>query len=354
MGPEIVEISAGGGTYTAFEVMEATAGFNEAARSFSLTLAADPDPGTAAWVFACGAPITITANGDLLCAAYVDLYRPRLSEKNEALIHVAGRSKGQDAIDCSAVHPTGYFQNQTPLQIVQALDSKFGIGFSSDQAMQPLPFYQITPGETVFRCIERLCRQQGLVLAAQPDGSIKLTKLSAGRQAPLQEGYNCKSLEAAHNWAGRHSHVIVRGQRPVGSGPANLQIEQTATDGAVNRYRPHVLIMDGDTDNTRAATAARYRIAAEAGNSLRAEVETQGFHDDGGLLWTPGNTVFLDSDFLAVHQLMGIKRVVYRQSKRRGSATHLTLVDPQAFGGQSGQAGSANAAWSTDAGGAED
>jgi prophage tail gpP-like protein len=349
MGPELVTVSAGSGIYSAFEDMEATAGFNEAARSFRLTIAAPGGGSATAWAFACGTELSISSNGSLLVTGYVDRYQPKLNEHSQAIIHVSGRGKGQDAIDSSAVHETGHFENQTPLQIAQALD-QFGIGFSSDQTMQPVPFYQVTPGETVFRCIEKLCRQEGLVLAGQPDGSIKLTKLQAASHTPLQEGVNCKGLEADHNWSGRHSHVIARGQRPVGTGAANLQIEQTATDGSVGRYRPHVLVIDGDTDPTRAMMRAKYRIMREAGHSLKASVIVQSFRDDGGQLWTPGNTVFLDSDFLDVHQLMGVERAVYKQS-RSGSVTHLSLVDPAAFGGQGGQGGSANSAWDTDAGG---
>jgi prophage tail gpP-like protein len=352
MGPELVTVSAGGGNYSAFESFEATAGFNEAARGFSLTIAAALGGDATAAVFTGGTEVSISANGDLLVTGYVDRYKPHLNEHSEALIHVAGRGKAQDAIDSSAVHPTGYFENQTPLQIAQALD-QFGVGFSSDQDMPPLPFYQITPGETVFRCIEKICRQQGLVLAGQPDGSIKLTKLSAVSQAPLLEGVNCKGLSADHNWAGRHSHVIARGQRASGTGAANTQIEQTATDGAVTRYRPHVLVIDGDTDPTRALARARYRIAREAGHALKAQVAAQGFHDDAGKLWTPGCTVFLDSAFLAVHQLMGIERVAYKQDRSGGSIARLSLVDPRAFGGQSGKGGSAGDAWDTDAGGDE-
>jgi prophage tail gpP-like protein len=350
VGPEFVTVSAGGGVYSAFESVQVTAAFNEAARSFSLDLAAPAGGDATAAMFYCGTPVEISANGELLCAAYVDRFEPHLSDHNQAIVKISGRGKGQDAIDSSAMHPTGYFKNQTPLQIAQALD-KFGIGFTSDQQMQPVPFYHLTPGETVFRCIEKLCRQEGLLLAGQPDGSIKLTKLGGGAQAPLIEGRNCKVLRADHNWAGRHSHVIARGQRPIGAGGADTtQIEHTATDGAVTRYRPHVLVIDGDTDNTRAAMRARYRIMREAGHSLKATVTVQGFHDDGGALWTPGNTVFLDSPFLAVHQLMGIERVVYAQARKAGSLSHLSLVDPAALGGSGGEGGSAGSSWNTDIG----
>jgi prophage tail gpP-like protein len=94
-----------------------------------------------------------------------------------------------------------------------------------------------------------------------------------------------------------------------------------------------VLVIDGDTDSPRAMQRARYRIAREAGHSLKASIVVQSFRDDAGMLWTPGNTVFLDSNFLDVHQVMGVERANYKQDRNGGSLTVLSLVDPQAFGG---------------------
>ncbi len=347
MGPEIVTVSAGGSTWSAFEKMEVGAAANEAARSFMLEIAAQLGGTATAWTFAAGTPVSISSNGDLLVTGYVDRYQPHLNEHSQAIIHVSGRGKGQDAIDCSALHPTGNFQNQTVLQIAQALD-QFGIGFSSDQQLKPIPFYQITPGESVFRCIEKLCRQQGLVLQGLANGSINITKMSSGTQSPLIEGVNCRSLSADHNWAGRHSKVIARGQRPIGNGVSNLQIEQTASDGSVNRNRPVLVVIDEDTDTTRAMQRAKWRLAREAGHALKAEIAVQSFHDDGGLLWTPGNSVFVDSEFLAIQQNMAVEKVTYSQRRGAGSIAHLHLCDPQALGGQAGQASSSNAAWSVD------
>jgi prophage tail gpP-like protein len=346
MGPELVTVAAGGLRYSAFEHVAVAAGANEAARSFSLAIAAAAGPSATAWVFACGTEVSIYAGGDLLVTGYVDRYQPKLHEHNEAIIHVSGRGKGQDAIDSSAVHETGYFENQNVLQIAQALD-KFGIGFKSDQALEPIPHYQITPGETVFRCIEKLCRQQGLVLTGQADGSINITRLSQARNSPLLEGYNCKGLEADHNWAGRHSHVIARGQAARGNGAQNTQIEQTATDDAVGRYRPSVVVIDEDTDATRAQNRAEWRLAREAGHALKAHIEVQGFHDEGGQLWAPGNLTYVDSPFLDVQQDMAIERVEFSQSRQQGSIAHLSLCDPQALGGKGGSAGKSGKAWSS-------
>jgi prophage tail gpP-like protein len=352
VGPEFVTVSAGGQTWSGFENVDVTAGFNEAARSFRLSIAAQLGGTGTFGTFASGTPVSISSNGDLLVTGYVDRYCPHLAEHSRAMIDVSGRGKGQDAIDCSALHATGNFQNQTVLQIAQALD-QFGIGFATDQNLQQIPSYQVTPGETVFRCVEKLCRSQGLVLAGQPDGSIKITKVSGQSNSPLVEGVNCKALSADHNWAGRHSQVIARGQRPVGNGASNLQIEQKVMDPSVNRFRPVLVVIDEDTDSTRAMSRAKWRLAREAGHALKASIEVQGFHDDAGQLWTPGNLTWLESPFLAIQQNMAIERVVYSQS-RSGSTAELQLCDPQALGGQgsSGAGGaSTNSAW--DVGGEE-
>jgi prophage tail gpP-like protein len=214
--------------------------------------------------------------------------------------------------------------------------------------LQPIPSYQIVPGETVFRLLERLCRQQGLVMTGQPDGSIKFTKTAPGMHAALIEGINCKGLEADHNWAGRHSHVIARGQRASGVGTSSLQIEQLAQDSAVNRYRPVVMVVDGDTDPQRAQQAAKWRQAREAGHSLKATIRVQSFRDDGGTLWTPGNLVPVDSDFLGIQGVMAVERVHWSQSRAAGSVSTLSLCDPRALGGEGGGSapgGSTNSVW---------
>jgi prophage tail gpP-like protein len=349
MGPEIVTIGAGGRTWTAFKKVEVNAALNEAARSFSFVIAAEGGATSTMWTFKAGTPITISFNGDLVFTGYVDRYQPQLKEHSSAEIHVSGRGKSQDVIDSSAIHPTGRFENQTVLQIGQALD-KFGVGISTDQKLDPIPFLQLTPGETVFRCLEKLCRSQGVTLAGQPDGSIRITNAGNARHTALVEGRNIKEISADHNWAQRHSHVTVRGQRPVGHGKDNLQVEQTATDETVGRYRPVVVVQDNDTDTKRAKKRAEHRRDREAGRSISAQVTVQGFHDDGGTLWTPGGLVWVESPFAGVVQDMVIEKTSFEQERDAGSITKLSLVDPQAYGGKAGKGGQSNAAWSTDAG----
>ncbi|WP_315734162.1 phage baseplate assembly protein [Bradyrhizobium sp. SZCCHNR1093] len=347
----VVTVLAGGAQWTAWRRVLVRAAFKSAARSFQIEAAAEPGGAATAWTFKAGTQIDILFDGALACRGYVDRYQPKLSEHKRAEITISGRSKSQDFIDCSAVHDTNQFKNKDPQQIAAELD-KFGVGISTDQQLKKVPIYRVTPGETAFRCLEKLCREQGVFPVGQADGSIKITKGGQKRHAGgLIEGINLKEIEADHNWSGRHSDVIVRGQKPYGHGADALEIEGLARDAEVGRYRPVIVYHDGDTDNDRAKKRATTRRDREAGNALKANVTVQGFADDGGALWEPGNLVFTDSDFADVHQDMAIETVEWSQDRDDGSLSVLSLVDPRALGGKGTKGGSAGGAWGTDAGG---
>jgi prophage tail gpP-like protein len=349
----LVTVAAGGGLWTAFERVLVRASFQEAARSFELKVAAEPGASATAWMFKAGTAISILSNGSLMCQGFVDRYQPTLGEHDTAEINISGRSRSQDYIDSSAVHDTNQFKNKDPQEIGAALDH-FGVGIATDEQLKKVPIYRITPGETAFRCLEKLCREQGVFPVGQADGSIKITKGGKMRHAgSLIERVNIKRIEADHNWSGRHSDVIVRGQRPFGHGEDALQIEAKARDAELGRYRPVIVIHDGDTDKDRAKKRAGTRRDREAGNSLKANVTVQGHHDDGGMLWEPGALVFVDSNFADIHQDMAIESVTYSQDRKDGTLSVLSLVDPRALGGKGGKGGSAGGAWASDAGGDE-
>lgn len=350
MGEEVVTVAVGGDRWTAFRRVMVRASFQDAARSFQIEAAVERGGAATAWAFKAGTALDIFFNADLACRGYVDRYQPVLGEHDTAEASISGRSKSQDFIDSSAVHDTGQFKDKTPQEIGAVLD-KFGVGVTTDEQLKKVPIYRITPGETAFRCIEKLCREQGVFPVGQADGSIHITKGGKRRHAgALVEGQNIKRIEADHNVSGRHSDVIVRGQRPYGHGEGALQIEAKARDAEVGRYRPVIVFHDGDTDNDRAKKRATTRRDREAGNSLKANVTVQGFRDAGGALWTPGWLIFVESPFADVRQDMAIESVTFSQDRQKGSETVLSLVDPRALGGKGGGGGSAGSAWATDAG----
>jgi len=348
MSGEIVTVEVGGARYTAWKSVCVRAAVKEACRGATLTIAAEAGAAATHRKFELFKPLKIFAGDDPVLDGYIDGRLPHMTA-TEALITIRIRAKGQDAVDCSAVHKTHEIRNKTPLGIAQELD-QFGIGFSSEADLQPIPLFRVTKGETVFRAVKRACRDQGLTLSGKADGGIELWNAKKGMKRHargLVEGVNMKVIAAEHNGCNRHSHVHVHGQSHAGHGPQALQIEGLAQDSTVPRYRPLVMVHDGETDKTRAGAKAKGRRDRGAGNGLSATITTPSWRDDGGVLWTPGYRVWVESEFADVTQDMLLESVDFAQDgDGGGTCAQLRLVDPRAHGGDKGKQNKSGSGWS--------
>ena len=344
MGEEIVTVHAGGRIFPAWKSVRVTAGADQAARSFRLVAAAETGAAALFWTFAPGRQVEISANGDLLLAGYVDAIAPALKASE---VTITGRSRSCDLVDCAALDETGWFEGRTPEEIGQALDA-FGVGISSAAPLRAVD-YQLTPGETVHAAVEKLCRDQGVTPCGQADGSMRLLGPPAEKHAGgLFEGGNLLDLRARHDFSRRYSETIARGQRPIGHGAANLELQMTARDSALARYRPTLLIVDDDTDAGRLKTRAEQRRDRAAGQALKALASVQGFRDHAGRLFEPGWLIWTESAFCRIAQNMMIERVTYLQDDRSGSIANIDLVDPRAYGGKPGRGSRSGREWSID------
>lgn len=348
MGVEVISLVVDGIRYTGFESVNVKAAFDEAARSFTMEIAAELGPSVTNNIFGVGKSVQIFANADLLLTGYVDRRQPRFDAK-QAIITISGRSASGDLVDGAAEHDTGYFEQKTPKEIGDEVAKNYGqTGFETDHPLDKIDQYQLTPGETVFRAVEKLARQQGLTLAGTADGKIKITKASSDRHAGgLIEGENILTGTADHNGSGRYSKYTVRGQRPFDHGIDNLEIEAVIKDSGVDRHRPVVIVQDEDTTKQRAKKRARNRRDRAAGNALKAVIDTQGFRDQAGTIWTPGWLVWTESPFLDIAQDMLIESVTYRQDEK-GSIATLALTDPRSYGGKGGKGNKSGNEWSMD------
>lgn len=348
MGPEYITIEVGGARWSAFEEIAVKAAFDEAARSFTFLVAAELGASPTNAIFRKGARVEIYANSDLLLRGFVDRKRPRFDAKS-AIISVSGRSSSGDLVDGAAEHTTGAFRNKDPKQIADEISREYSeTGFETDQSLKKVDQYQLTPGESVYRCVEKLCRQQGLTLYGTAEGKIKITKAGSQRHSGgLIEGQNILTGESDHNGSNEHSKYTVRGQRPFDHGIENLEIESVIKNSGVDRHRPVIIVQDEDTTKQRAKDRAKNRRDRAAGDALKATIDTQGFRDDAGTLWAPGWLVWTESPFLDIAQDMLIESVTYRQDSK-GSIATLQLTDPRSYGGKGGKGNKSGSEWSQD------
>lgn len=347
MGVEVITVSVGGMNYTAFKIAQVRAAFNEAARSFRLEVAAELGASATNAIFKVGTKLTIMSNGDLLLTGFVDQKQPRIEATN-AMIAVSGRSNSADLVDSSAKHETGQFEDKDPLEIGNEVSQGIGAKFTTDQQLEKVEQYQVNPGESCFRLVEKMARQQGMTICGEADGNAKITKAGSKRHAGgLIEGRNILTGTADHNGSNRHSEYTVRGQRPFGHGVDNLEIEAIARDKGVDRHRPIIIIQDEDTTKERTKKRAKNRKDRAAGHALKATIDTQGFRDESGKLWEPGYLVWVESPFLDIAQDMLIESVSYMQSEQ-GSIATIGLTDPRSYGGKGGKGNKSGSEWSQD------
>ena len=345
---EIVTVEVDGQRFTAWKSLCLRAAVKEACRSASVVIAAEGGAAAVHRKFELHKPVQVFANADKVLDGYIDTRLAHM-DGHDAAITVMIRAKGQDAVDCSCVHKTHEIRAKNPLEIAKELD-RFGIGFSSQAALKKIPLFRITKGETVFRAVERACRDHGLTLAGKADGGIELWNAQKGVQrhaGPLIEGVNIKVVSASHNGSNRHSEVHVHGQSYEKHGPQFMQIAGKALDATVPRFRPLVMAHDGETDKGRADGKAQTRRDRAAGNGLTASITTQGWRDSAGALWTPGQIVFVESDFADIVQDMLIEAVDFKQAADgQGTEAMLHLVDPRAHGGKAGKQNKSGKGWS--------
>lgn len=345
-----VTVKASGQSFDAWEAVHLRASIGEAARSFRVTAAAEGGLDELRVLFPLWTPVDVSIGDDLVCRGYVDERRATLDAARAEVV-IGGRSKSQDLIDCSAMHPTGRMEGVTMADVAGALD-QFGVGFSTAEVLSKIPLVQITPGETAFAVLNRLAEAEGGTLAGQPDGSVafwtaRQTKKHAGG---LIQGQTIMRIEGGMNARQRHSKHHVRGQRARGMSADDLEVEATASDRTVPRYRPLITSVQDDIDHGRAGKRARRRRDHAAGRGLTAVIKVPTWRDEAGTLWTPGWLIWTESPFVGIVQDMLIEHVDFHMSGSEGGglAAELHLVDPRAYGGRKGKGRKSAEAWDMD------
>ncbi|UDL95511.1 hypothetical protein LGH83_04620 [Lichenihabitans sp. PAMC28606] len=281
-------------------------------------------------------------SGDLLLTGAVDEYDSEIGEKGNRSVRLSGRSKGRNAIDCSPVkHKTGMVKNKTLLQAAQEFD-EFGVGWSTDQQLKPVALIQRQPEEAMYDTIEREARKQGLMLVAQTDGTIQITRAGTKRHAGgLVLGQSpVNSMGVVINTTHKRSPVVVRGQRRSGTGKKNLRQEYQDTGDDDDEFRPALVIAEGDHSDDELQTRAKWERLRMAAFGIRPRARVSRWRDDAGMLWTPGLLVSITN---AVEQVDGdytLSSVTLSQTDGEGDGVgtraSMEFVDPRSHGGKKG------------------
>ncbi|GJD65179.1 phage baseplate assembly protein [Methylobacterium frigidaeris] len=343
---EIVSLTVDGTRLRGWQEVSVDRSAESAEISFSLT-ATNPSWSAEAKTLRRGKAVEIRTapggrgGGDLLVKGYVTGYGAKYAPDTKT-ITIEGKSKAVDAIDCHPVkHKTGRFENKTLLDIAKDLD-EVNVGFTTDQQLDKLAKVQRQPLDTIYQTVEREARRLGLMLQGEPDGSINITRAGVRRhagalvlgQSPVQE------MDIRLKCDAKFSKIVGRGQRATGTGTDALRLEESEDDPSVGRYRPLLVIPEGDWTKKELKKRLQWERLRRAGNGTTISVKLSTWRDEGGQLWTPGLLMAVVNDPEDVDGDFSVSSVNFRQGDE-GTVAYVTFVDPKAQGGKAAKGKSA-------------
>ncbi|WP_198356013.1 phage baseplate assembly protein [Sphingomonas sp. TX0522] len=328
---DAVTLTIGGQRHNGWTAVNVTRAIDTMCGSFRLTLTYNQPRGFA---LEAGAACIVQVAGETLITGHIDTLSPSLVPDSRT-IEVAGRDRTADLVDCSAVMTPGSWRDTSIEAIAAALAQPFGISVTAKAPTGPkLRRFAIQQGETIQAAIERLCRFAGLLAVSNAAGELEL--IVPTRAAPviaLVEGGNILSGSADHDVSQRFSRYVVKGQS-AGDDHANgktvSQPRGTATDPAVMRYRPLLVIGEEQTTLANAGMRAQWEATTRAGRAQSAIITVRGWRDAAGALLRPNTMADVDAPTLFMRGRMLIQAVSFKLDQR-GTVAELTVTPPEAW-----------------------
>lgn len=337
--PEIA-LEVNGVAYLGWTALEVETAIDMMAGTFDLQLATRERTSAMAWPLADGMSCRITLGDEVLLTGHIDLVARSLTPE-EYEVRVQGRDATADLVDCSAIHQPGSWTNRRLEAIAAELLEPFGIGLDlvgdNPATVTGAPFtrFALQQGESVFDAIERMARYRGVVAFSTGDGRLKLGNPDSGERAgQIVEGQNLLSGDATRSQSERYSRYIVKGQSSGDdqrSGRAVTQVNGDATDAAVARYRPLLLIGEEQADDATLRERAQWEATVRAGRAQPARLSVPGWSDDFGRAWRPGRRAACQCPSLGIDGDMLIERVSLQRDAKQGTISLIDLVPPGAW-----------------------
>ncbi|MDB5822159.1 MAG: hypothetical protein JWR21_863 [Herminiimonas sp.] len=284
---------------------------------------------------------------DVVVTGFVDRVNPSIDASSHS-IHISGRGKCADLVDCSGEWAAGQISGSSVLAIAQKLCLPYGI-FSDGRATSPItvstdvadvgpviPQFSLNLGETPFSIIERICRYSALLAYEEADGNLFLTRVGSVEAASgLVQGKNVQRASIMKSMDQRYSEVYgyiqsVDTFHDVG-GIGNLQ--HIAIDPNVARHRRMVVIAEsGDSGFEILRRRTLWEVARRFGRSYPLSVTVDSWRDGAGTLWTPNTLVPVSLPALKIPDGKWIlSEVSYNRSAAGGTTADLMLMPPSAF-----------------------
>jgi len=256
--------------FEGWKSIEVTRSMADLCGSFNLSVT-DKWRGTTKLIKA-GDSCKLYIDSDQIMNGYVNAIYPGITAGSHT-ITVIGRDKGGDLVDCSVADKSGQWRGLKLEALISELCKPFGIkvraNVDTGSTVNAADLFKSNKGITVFEAIKRVCSLNGCLAYSDNDGNLLITRAGSEKaNTAIIEGRNILEANANFDDANRYSHYIVVGQQSggdhfitVSSQPSPItQPKAIVIDENVTRYRPLVIIADGQADTAKCQQRAKWKL----------------------------------------------------------------------------------------------
>lgn len=330
-----VSLTVDGLDYFGWKSVEITAGLEDQARSFTLSITwkwpgqIEPLPIKA------GAKCQVKIGDDLVLTGWV-FATPISYDHQQITTSISGRSLTADLVDCAAVNKPGQWNNQSVLAIVSALAAPYGIRVRSQiPEGSKLSDHTIEPGETVFESIDRLLTLFRVFSTDDAKGMAVLAKPGSEVRAfdTLGVGNNILTGDAPLDFSAVFSEYQVLGQKSGTDeefGAEAAEVSAVVSDPRMSRKRVMIIQESGQMTNELAQARANWERGSRMGKALTTTYTVQGWRQSNGALWKHNSLVRVIDPIVGFERIMLIARVTYSLTDS-GMITTMEVGPPDGY-----------------------
>lgn len=346
----MISLEINGVKFVDFLEYEVSQSIEDVSGSFSFTAASD---GKKALPFPVGSSCRVLIDNTPIITGYVEVIQAQY-DSSRHIISVSGRDKTADIID-STIGGNVDFTGKTELkELVEYILEKSQLLYNFEVFQPGIvtdPFTESEikspeTGDSVFSAIETLCRKRQILITANGDGNIVLTRGSTTVSTlslynnPNTPGLNnIKSASVTYDNSNRYNQYVVRSQNNTSS--ANFlgtQSASTATnargrafDEAINREgRILNIVAEHASDSDQCEKRAIWQANINRARSLVYNPVVVGHTDRDGTPWEINKLVKVDDIYSGLVGLYLINSVLYRLTAD-GTETELSIVPFDAY-----------------------
>jgi prophage tail gpP-like protein len=277
---------------------------------------------------------TVDIEGETVITGYIDKVSPSYDSLTHG-ISVDGRDKAGDLVDCSIINGTGQYKGLKLEQIAQRICEPFGIPVITNiDTGKKFDTFNIEQGMTAFEAIQKMCKMRRCLAISDGKGRVLITRAGTDTAStPLLEGQNILAASADYDFTERYRQYVCKGQK---QGDDNSSINNirankgVVTDEFVPRYRPLLVVADGQADGLTCFERAVFEAAVRRGKSRKFNVTVVGWLQADGSLWGINKLVQIESKWLGVLDTLLIAEVNFKIDQN-GETTELTITSPEAY-----------------------